>query len=565
MTIDEICLTSRHWIRKLIRVVVLLAIADIALSAQIRNGVNTAGQREPPAVTSDRMVGGQSPSSTKENGAIQPPGQTLGVNSLKGVVNVLSFPGDDVGMQLNNAIAVASASCGTVMLPPGSYRLTTQVLKPRCVWIEGNNAEISSGITDKNTPAIVAGSVDADSHPYATGGIRNLRLVGPGNNTGTIGIYLGGPVGSVVAPKGTEDYLDDFENVAVSGFGSGYQKGSQVYQDAWFGGSSTANRYGFNDVGLFGSENMNFYGWEDLNNHLYGFYSMNTASSEYHFIGCSFDYNGTTAAGTYTGGAFYFANGTIRIVSGHLEQHGGRFFDGPSVNTTGFNWDLHVSNGTQFVVGSTGTDALVNVVGFEGGVYIDPGVQIVNTGPIKRFVNWTATGVNGVLMIGPYWNPTAAAGVTFPPFVQSSGAITLVDVPHYSQYSPDYQLHKHEVIQNLTAGTATDTGFVGSTGNSDGSLPKTSGVLPSYGNFLGWNADGSGGADFYNPCASTTGNAFHWRTFNGHGWDNPMSLSRGGDLSIHAVLPANGFTGTKTAGSCVFTIASGIIINVTGC
>jgi hypothetical protein len=480
-------------------------------------------------------------------------------------VNVLGFPGADVGMQLNNAIDSVRSNCGSVMLPSGSYRLRTQVLKPRCVWIEGNNAQITSEITDKNTPAIVTGSLDADSHPYATGGIRNLRLVGPGIDSGTAGIYLGGPIGSIVAPKGTEDYLDNFENVAVSGFGSGYEKGTDVYQDVWFGGSSTANRYGFNDAGLSGSENMSFYGWEALNNDVYGFYSLDTASSEYHFIGCSFDYNGRITGGASTGGAFYYANGTVRIVSGHLEQYGGRFFDGPSTATLGFNWDLHIRNGTQFVVGSTGTDVLVNVVGFNGGVYIDPGVQIVNVGPIKSFVNWAAVGVNGVLVIGPYWNPTARSGVPFPAFTQSAGAIPYVDIPHYSQYAPDYQLRKHEVIQSLSAGTATDTGFVGSTGNSNGLQPSTSGVLPSYGNFLGWNADGTGGADFYNPFASTTGNAFHWRAFNGKRWDNPMSLSRSGDLTVNSVKPSNGFTGKKIAGSCVFTIESGIITGVTGC
>src|ERR1700679_4041317 len=131
-------------------------------------------------------------------------------------------------------------------------------------------------------------------------------------------------------------------------------------------------------------------------------------------------------------------------------------------------------------------------------------------------------------MIGPYWNPTAKAGITFPPFTQSAGRITYIQVPHYSQYSPDYQVHSHEVIQKLTAGTATDTGFVGSTGNSDGSLPATSGIFPTEGNFLGWNADGMGGADFYNAFASKSGAAFYWRAFDGKGWSQPMSLSRTG-------------------------------------
>ncbi len=77
-----------------------------------------------------------------------------------GAVNVLAFPGSDIGVKLNNAIDTVRSSCGSVALPSGSYRLRTQVLKPRCVWIEGNNAQITSEITDRNTPAIVTGSLD---------------------------------------------------------------------------------------------------------------------------------------------------------------------------------------------------------------------------------------------------------------------------------------------------------------------------------------------------------------------------------------------------------------------
>jgi len=40
---------------------------------------------------------------------------------------------------------------------------------------------------------------------------------------------------------------------------------------------------------------------------------------------------------------------------------------------------------------------------------------------------------------------------------------------------------------------------------------------------------------------------------------------RGNKISATSLTAKNGFTGTKKAGSCVFTIQSGIIINVTGC
>jgi hypothetical protein len=160
-----------------------------------------------------------------KNQRVSQPVGNVGINSLDGTVNATLFPGGDIGAQLNGAIAAVSANCGKVVLPPGSYRLTTQVMKPRCVWIDGNNAKIFSAIANPNIPAIVVGSLDVEAHPYSIGGIRDLQLVGPGINASTIGIYLGGPVAPVVAPAGNEDFLDDFENVAVSGFGSGYEKG----------------------------------------------------------------------------------------------------------------------------------------------------------------------------------------------------------------------------------------------------------------------------------------------------------------------------------------------------
>ncbi|CAN5467055.1 hypothetical protein BH10ACI4_BH10ACI4_25060 [soil metagenome] len=43
----------------------------------------------------------------------------------------------------------------------------------------------------------------------------------------------------------------------------------------------------------------------------------------------------------------------------------------------------------------------------------------------------------------------------------------------------------------------------------------------------------------------------------------PCSFS--GSISAPSIAPANGYTGSKTAGTCVFTIVSGIITGVTGC
>jgi hypothetical protein len=62
------------------------------------------------------------------------------------------------------------------------------------------------------------------------------------------------------------------------------------------------------------------------------------------------------------------------------------------------------------------------------------------------------------------------------------------------------------------------------------------------------------------------GNNFNAQTGAAYNVLDPTAgMTVHGTLNASKVVPANGFTGTKTAGTCVLTIASGIITNVTGC
>lgn len=47
--------------------------------------------------------------------------------------------------------------------------------------------------------------------------------------------------------------------------------------------------------------------------------------------------------------------------------------------------------------------------------------------------------------------------------------------------------------------------------------------------------------------------------------DTTAGFNVPGQINASSIIAANGFTGTKTAGACTFTIISGIITNVSGC
>jgi hypothetical protein len=73
-------------------------------------------------------------------------------------------------------------------------------------------------------------------------------------------------------------------------------------------------------------------------------------------------------------------------------------------------------------------------------------------------------------------------------------------------------------------------------------------------------ADDSGGTYGYEiSAANQAATAIVWSI------DDVGNLNTAGNVTAASVTAGNGFTGTKTAGSCTFTIMAGIITNVTGC
>jgi hypothetical protein len=95
-------------------------------------------------------------------------------------------------------------------------------------------------------------------------------------------------------------------------------------------------------------------------------------------------------------------NGHLTLLGGHMEQCGGYFIDGPI--TTAAQQQISIS-GMAFVASGystpsaggcpafTTTDsAYIHVTGYNSGINIGQGVQIIRNHAYTSFINWAATG-----------------------------------------------------------------------------------------------------------------------------------------------------------------------------
>jgi hypothetical protein len=255
---------------------------------------------------------------------MQPPGTTLSVSSLNGVLNAALFPGADLGAKVKNSIAALNGTCGTINIPLGTYTWSTPnvIMKP-CQTISGNGAVVN--VEQLTQPALTIAALpvyNSQATPYSAsnvqGGLRDITFIGPGpNTTNTVGIFLGGDGNGVLTPNTWQAYLINMYDVHVAGFATGIELGI-CGQIAFFGGSIEMNGNGIvtEDI-LYGAENMNFHGTQILNNVHHGIDSAGVSHYvEYNLYGVSLDYNGQTDP---LGANVLIAYGQLHIFGGHFE------------------------------------------------------------------------------------------------------------------------------------------------------------------------------------------------------------------------------------------------------
>jgi hypothetical protein len=339
-------------------------------------------------------------------------------DSAVGIVHVRPLAGTDIGAQLNTCIATFSpTNPGICDITTGTYALTTQVIKPQWVTIEGNNAVIT--VSSLSGPPIICASTTTllPTYPgsYSRRGIRNLTLMGSGPASTPYGIWLGGdPAGKIISSSAT-DFLEQFDNVQVQDFGSQYTMGTNVYQEFWVGGTIMggydAAENGFTiATGATGAENLTFTGTQFVaggGNTGHAINVPNAYGSTINLDHVSIDYWGSNNSGGCPGS---LGTGQVVFNGGHLTANASHFetCSGPQIvaTSTATMVAISIDGGTEFTItDSTHALTALGVIEVAGGfsqVNVEAGtlVSIAGSQSIDAYVYNSGTG--GQIWLGPY-------------------------------------------------------------------------------------------------------------------------------------------------------------------
>jgi hypothetical protein len=334
------------------------------------------------------------------------------------IIHASSLAGTDIGAQLNTCIATFSpTNPGICDIATGTYALTTPVIKPQWVTIEGNNAVIT--VSSLSGPPIICASTATllPTYPgtYSRRGIRNLTLMGSGPTSTPYGIWLGGdPAGKIISSSAT-DFLEQFDNVQVQDFGSQYTMGTNVYQEFWVGGTImggyAATENGFTIVtGATGAENLTFTGTQFVSGGGNTGFAINVPDaygSTINLDHVSIDYWGSNNA---SGCPSTLGTGQVLFNGGHLTANGSHFetCSGPQIIATSTSTivEISIDGGTEFTITDSAHSltalGVIEVAGGFSQVNIEAGtlVSIAGSQSIDAYVYNSGTG--GVIWMGPF-------------------------------------------------------------------------------------------------------------------------------------------------------------------
>jgi hypothetical protein len=270
-----------------------------------------------------------------------------------GALNATRFPGaPDIGLQINSAMASFPANangdhCGEVLVPAGTWYVSTPILKPTCGVIRGqgkNNTHLmpSSSYSFSAHPALVI--IESATTPpiHQTGGIYDLSIEsGTSIKKGTIGVFSGGDPGdsSVNRPPGTISPANGwgegqtFEHVRVYGFDKGWEGGGNTFWINWYDPDLVGNNVGVYELtsATDSGEAISFYGGKIVANQQGAF---NGALWENRLFGVGVDFNSSGAEFPNIANAVIYAYGChFEIGNGYFYSSGGSgsFYDYNSV------------------------------------------------------------------------------------------------------------------------------------------------------------------------------------------------------------------------------------------
>ena len=246
-------------------------------------------------------------------------------SNVSAMVSVLAYGADPTGRTDSTAAIQAALNAhpyGAIYFParangsPGIYKISSIKVRKtqRLVGSESTASRLSC--TSVNAACVIVS--DANSS-YATGGIADIAIDGPGKGGSSVGLYLGGDPSGSLSPR--TDFADGevFSNILVANFHVGVKFGDNAWMDRFEGSQILGNGTGMDaPTGVLNSgEAMGITDTTIANN---GVGIEDDAGFEFFIANSSIDYNHVGIKG---GGI------NVHAVNVHFEQRSGDFVFSP--------------------------------------------------------------------------------------------------------------------------------------------------------------------------------------------------------------------------------------------
>src|ERR1700676_4205831 len=177
-----------------------------------------------------------------------------GLAPANGVLIATTFPGADIGAQVNAAIAQLGVAGGSIYIPSGSYSFSNTIYIPRVIRLFGASGYGTQLRWTSSTGWAIVVADQFGTSIYPEGSISDLSLVGP-TSTDTVGaIYIGGsdaaastgagfPASPLIANDPAASFGDhfNFNRLNISQFGIGVQWGNNGWSNTFLECALTSN------------------------------------------------------------------------------------------------------------------------------------------------------------------------------------------------------------------------------------------------------------------------------------------------------------------------------------
>ncbi len=292
---------------------------------------------------------------------------TATITEINNAVYAEQFPGADIGIKINNAVAYLGNIGGEIKISSGIYYFSTPILLNRGINLVGQGESATTLFYQGSGAALTIADDFGDGfgngapNRYTGDNLADFGLIASTYSyiATSTGVFLGGDPNGIISPSG---YWGDFVNLTrlkISGFADGIVTGNNAYMDSFSHVLIEHNSVGVNlQLASNSEENHTFLNSIIFNNGI----GITGAGNSVRLQNCSLDFNIPT--GIYSNSP----NGMIvTIDNSHLEtsniQTGSLIL---STGTGGFNLTLTNS----YITNDTTTDVSPIGIYSSGELYI---------------------------------------------------------------------------------------------------------------------------------------------------------------------------------------------------